>query len=137
MVLDGLTSSLFLFSLSLTQLKMSAASPFMSSISFAIKERGSFCSIESLFDTSSGKFVRAVEAEPRVERVCSGENSGIVTKIPSLVVCRAVAGGTGCSLSPATYVLVSKESKGLSILKSFGTKCTPWIRSLRAILGKI
>ena len=101
---------------------MSKASPFVSSIYFAIKGIDLFCLIESLFGTSSGKFVRVIEAEPWAEEVCLGEDSGIVI---------------GCLLSPTTFVLVSKEPEGLFTLKSFGTKCIPRIRSLRAILGKI
>ena len=44
---------------------MSVASPSMSSMFFAIKGVDSFHSIKLLFDTSSGKFVRAIEVEPR------------------------------------------------------------------------
>ena len=132
-VLNGLISSLFC--LSLTRLKMSTASPSMLSMPSAIKGVGLFYSIESLSSTNSGKFVGAVEGEPWVG-VCSSKESGIMTKRPGRVVCRAVVGGRGCSPFPISSMLVSKEPEDLCTLKSFRTKCTKRIRSLEAILGK-
>ena len=132
-VLDGSISSIFLFLLFLlflTRLKMSMVSHFMSSMFFAIKGVDSSCSTESLFGSSSDKSVRAIKAEPQVERVCSGEGNGIMIEEPGRVVCQVVAGGTSCLLFPATSMLSSKEPKGLSILKSFGIKCILGIRSL-------
>ena len=106
-------------------------------MSFAIKGADLLCLTESLFSTSSDNSVGAVEAEPQAEGMWSGEESGIVTEGPSRVVYWAVVGETSCLLSLTTSVLVSKEPKGLSALKSFGTKCIPGNRSLETILGKI
>ena len=125
----------FLF-FSHTRLKMSATSSFVSSMSSTIKGTNSFCSIESLFNTNSGKSIGPVKVEPQAEGVCSGEESGIVTEGPGRLVFQAIVGDRGCSLSPTAFLLVLKEPEGLSTLKSFGTKCTLGIRSLGTILGK-
>ena len=129
-VLDGSVSSIFLFLLFLTRLKMSAASHSVSSMFSTIKGVDSSCSTESLFGSSSDKSVGAIKAEPRAERVCLGEGNGIMIERPGRVVFQVAASGTSCLLSPITSMLVSKEPKGLSILKSFGIKCIFGIRSL-------
>ena len=50
--------------------------------------------------------VGVIEVEPWAEGVCSNEKRGIVTEGPGRVVCRAVVGGTGYSLSLTASMLV-------------------------------
>ena len=79
---------------------------FFAKLVLTIKGVGSFCSTKSLFNTSSGMSVGVIEVEPWAEGVCSNEKRGIVTEGPGRVVCRAVVGGTGYSLSLTASMLV-------------------------------
>lgn len=111
---------------------MSTASPSVSFMSYALKRNDSFCSTESLSGTNSDKFVGVIKVEPRAEGVCSGEGNGIVTgtKPSSCWLDRLLA-------LPNSFYASIKKAKKFVYLKSFGIKCTPGIRSLRAILEKI
>lgn len=115
---------------------MSTASPSVSFMSYALKRNDSFCSTESLSGTNSDKFVGVIKVEPRAEGVCSGEGNGIVTGT------KPSSFSSSCWLDrllalPNSFYASIKKAKKFVYLKSFGIKCTPGIRSLRAILEKI